>query len=54
MELSNSNIEKNWYTSGNENPIKLPIFSQKKAVLIFLETEAPLNNPYISGNGSPK
>ena len=50
MKLSNSNIK------------KFVIFSQKKAILIFQETETPKNFfifretelSYISGNGNPK
>ena len=34
-----------------EAPKKFIIFSQKKAVLIFWETETPPKIPYISGNG---
>ena len=31
---------------------KFLIFSQKKAFLIFQETETPKKNPYILGNGT--
>ena len=40
------------YMSGNGNPKKFLIFSQKEAVLIFHETETSKKILYISGNGA--
>ena len=57
MELSNSNIKNFFMLQEVEAPRKLLIFSQKKAFLIFAETETVFQETelsYISGNGNPK
>ena len=40
-KIKKSTSTKISYTSGNKNPKKFLIFSQKKAVLIFWQTEPP-------------
>ena len=62
MELSNSNIKKFLKFLETRAPEKFLIFSQKKACLIFRETETrkkfvilqEIELSYVSGNGSPK
>ena len=53
---------KNYYISGNGNPKKFLIFSQKEAVLILQETETPIkflilskeSFSFLLGNGNPE
>ena len=48
MELSNSNIEKNWYTSRNEKPNKTPyIFSKESCSNIFGNRSPPKQSLYF-------
>ena len=48
--------KKNSYIFPRKKPARKRFltFSQKRAFLIFQETEAPKKIPYISGNGSPE